>query len=310
MPLPTPIRIGTRGSPLALAQAEQVRARLFAADPTLANPDDIAIVPIVTTGDRVQDRPLSAIGNKGLFVKEIEQALADRRIDLAVHSMKDVETWIDPRFVIAAVLPREDPRDALICFGADRIAALPAGASVGTSSLRRQAQLLALRPDLSIVTLRGNVETRIRKIREGHAAATLLALAGLKRLGLADIVAAVLDPSELLPAAAQGAIGVECRADDAAIRDRLAAIGHAESAAAVAAERALLAALDGSCRTPVGALAEPDGAGGLALRALLARPDGSRVWRVSRRSALGDAEAMGTDAGRELRAAGDRELFD
>src|SRR5690606_9094395 len=128
------------------------------------------------------DRPLSAIGNKGLFVKEIEQALSDRRIDLAVHSMKDVETWIDPRFVIAAVLPREDPRDALICFGADRIAALPAGASVGTSSLRRQAQLLALRPDLSIVTLRGNVETRIRKIREGHAAATLLALAGLKRL--------------------------------------------------------------------------------------------------------------------------------
>ena len=286
-----------------------MRARLIAAHPHLADPDGVEIVPIVTTGDRVQDRRLSEIGNKGLFVKEIEQALADGRIDLAVHSMKDVETWIDPRFAIAAVLPREDPRDALICFGAGSVADLPPGAVVGTSSLRRQAQLLALRPDLRVIAFRGNVETRIRKIREGQADATLLALAGLKRLGLTDIVAAVLDPAAMLPAAAQGAIGVECRADDAVTVGLVAALGHAESAASVAAERALLAALDGSCRTPVGALAEPDGAGGLALRAVLARPDGSRLWCARRHGPMADAEAMGTDAGRELRAAGDRDLF-
>ena len=309
MPFPTPIRIGTRGSPLALAQAEQVRARLVAVEPGLADADSIEIVPIVTTGDRVQDRRLSDIGNKGLFVKEIEQALGSARIDLAVHSMKDVETWIDAAFVIGAVLPREDPRDAFISFAGTAIADLPRSAALGTTSLRRQAQALAMRSDLRIVTFRGNVATRLRKLREGEADATLLALAGLKRLGMADMVTAVLDPSVMMPAAAQGAIGVECRAGDEGTRELLARIDHAESSVCIRAERALLAALDGSCRTPVGALAELDDAGGLAIRAVLARPDGTRIWRTERCGRLADAAHMGADAGAELRAAGDRDLF-
>ena len=310
MPLPTPIRIGTRGSPLALAQAEQARARLIAAGSCLAGPDAVTIVPITTTGDRVQDRRLSEIGNKGLFVKEIEQALAENRIDLAVHSMKDVETTLDPEFVIGAVLPREDPREAFVSLGAPSIADLPHGAALGTTSLRRQAQVLAVRPDIQVTTFRGNVETRLRKLREGLADATLLAVAGLKRLGLLDVATAVLEPEVMMPAVGQGAIGIECRAGDFRIRELLAAVDDPESSICVAAERALLAALDGSCRTPIGALAEPDGSGGLTLRALLARPDGSRFWRTERHGRAADGVAMGTDAGRELRALGDRVLFE
>ena len=183
MPFPTPIRIGTRGSPLALAQAEEARTRLIAAEPRLGAPGALVIVPISTTGDRVQDRPLSDIGNKGLFVKEIEQALADGRIDIAVHSMKDVETWIDERFLIGAILPREDPRDAFICRSARSIVDLPVGARLGTTSVRRQAFAMALHPGLRLVTFRGNVETRLRKLQDGLADATLLAVAGLKRAG-------------------------------------------------------------------------------------------------------------------------------
>ena len=286
-----------------------VRTALIAADPDLAGPDRLTVVPIVTTGDRIQDRPLSDIGNKGLFVKELEQALDDGRIDLAVHSMKDVETWIEPRFVIAAILPREDPRDVFISFLASDPKSLPEAAVFGTTSLRRQAQMLALRPDLQPVVFRGNVESRLRKLREGQAQATFLALAGLNRLGLAHVATCVLDPEDMMPAAAQGAIGVQCRADDAPLRDLLSLIDHAESAAAVAAERALLASLDGSCRTPIGALAEIDAAGGLKLAAVLARPDGSRLWRAARHGTMADAEALGADAGRELRAAGDKDLF-
>ena len=310
MPLPTPIRIGTRGSPLALAQAEQVRARLIEAGSCLAGPDAVTIVPITTTGDRVQDRRLSEIGNKGLFVKEIEQALAENRVDLAAHSMKDVETTLDASFVIGAILPREDPREAFISFRGRSVGDLPREAALGTTSLRRQAQVLAVRPDIRVITFRGNVETRLRKLREGLADATLLAVAGLKRLGLLDVATAVLDPDSMMPAVGQGAIGVECRADDSRMRELLAAIDDPESSTCVAAERALLTALDGSCRTPVGALAQSDGFGELTLRALLARPDGSRFWRAERRGRAADAVALGADAGRELRVLGDRVLFE
>ena len=301
------IKIGTRGSPLALAQSEQVRDRLVRAHPELAAADAVQLVPISTAGDRVQDRRLSEIGNKGLFVKEIEAALADGRIDLAVHSLKDMETVVDPRFTLAAILPREDPRDALIATVAS-IADLPQGATVGTVSLRRQSQLLAVRPDLNVVPLRGNVGTRMRKVEQGEVAATILALAGLKRLGIESQARAVLSPEDMLPAAAQGAIAVECRSDDAELIGWLDALDDAPTRTAVTAERALLGTLDGSCRTPVAALAEQSG-DDLVLRALLARPDGSRVWRCERRGTVADAAAMGEDAGRELRAAGDRELF-
>ncbi|MFN4088547.1 MAG: hydroxymethylbilane synthase [Alphaproteobacteria bacterium] len=304
-----PIRIGTRGSPLALAQSGQVRDGLVAAHPELAGAGAVEIVPISTRGDRVQDRRLSEIGNKGLFVKEIEGALADGRIDLAVHSLKDMETVVDPRFVLGAILQREDPRDALVATGCGAIEDLPPGATVGTVSLRRQSQVLALRPDLKVVPLRGNVGTRLRRVDEREIGATILALAGLKRLGLADRASAVLPTETMLPAVAQGAIAVECRADDGDLLDLLADLDHAPTRAAVAAERALLGALDGSCRTPVAALADIAG-DELTLRALLARPDGTRVWRCERRGPVADAKAMGEDAGRELRAAGDRELFD
>lgn len=281
---------------------------LALAHPELAEEGAVQIVPISTKGDRVQDRRLSEIGNKGLFVKEIEAALADDRIDMAVHSLKDMETLVDPAFVLAAILEREDPRDALICPHASGVGDLPEGAVVGTVSLRRQSQLLALRPDLKIVPLRGNVGTRLRKVDEGEVTATILALAGLRRLGIADRASHVLEVDRMLPAAAQGAIAVECRSDDHDLRGLLAALDHASTRAAVTAERAMLGTLDGSCRTPVGGLAvEEDGV--LILRALLARPDGSRVWRCERRGAPADAAEMGADAGRELRTAGDRELF-
>lgn len=284
-----------------------MRDRLVRAHPELAAADAVQLVPISTAGDRVQDRRLSEIGNKGLFVKEIEAALADGRIDLAVHSLKDMETVVDPRFTLAAILPREDPRDALIATAAS-IADLPQGATVGTVSLRRQSQLLAVRPDLNVVPLRGNVGTRMRKVEQGEVAATILALAGLKRLGIESQARAVLSPEEMLPAAAQGAIAVECRSDDAELIGWLDALDDAPTRTAVTAERALLGTLDGSCRTPVAALAEQSG-DDLVLRALLARPDGSRVWRCERRGTVADAAAMGEDAGRALRAAGDRELF-
>ncbi len=304
MPAPDiarPVRVGTRGSPLALAQAKEVAARLAAAHPELAAPGGVETVVIKTTGDRVQDRTLADIGGKGLFTKEIEDGLVDGRIDMAVHSMKDVMTWLPEGLVIGAVLPREDPRDVLLSPAASRIADLPAGAVVGTASLRRQAQLLDLRPDLRIVPFRGNVETRMRKLEGGEVAATVLALAGLRRLGHGGHEAAAISTDEMLPAVAQGAIGLECRAGDEATLALLAPLDDRASAVRVACERALLAQLDGSCRTPIAALAELAG-GGLALRALVAAPDGSRVHRTRREGSEADAEAMGRDAGDELRA--------
>ena len=298
---PGPLRIGTRGSPLALAQASEVRAALIAAHPELdAAPPEI--VAIKTTGDRVTERPLSELGGKGLFTKEIEEALLAGAVDLAVHSMKDVPTALPQGLDIACLLPREDPRDALISGAVPSLAALPRGAVVGTASLRRKAQILHARPELTVVNLRGNVETRIRKIAEGAADATLLALAGLRRLGLAEVANAVLEPDEMMPAVAQGAIGVECRLADETVLALLAELDHAETARCIAAERGLLAALDGSCRTPIAALATLVEKDQVSLRAMVLRPDGSEVHQTSRRGAATDAAAMGRDAGEELKA--------
>jgi hydroxymethylbilane synthase len=304
-----PLRIGTRGSPLALAQAEAVRARLVAAWPALAAPGAVELAVIRTTGDKVADRALAEIGGKGLFTKEIEEALLAGAIDFAVHSMKDVPTFLSDRLTIACLLPREDPRDVLIAAAAGGIDALRQGAVVGTSSPRRQAQLLARRPDLRVVNFRGNVDTRLRKIAAGEVDATLLALAGLRRLGLADRATAILDPDEMLPAVAQGAIGVEIRADDARCRDLLQPLNDAATATMVAAERGVLERLEGSCRTPIAALAQISAAGMLSLSALIARPDGSRVIRAAREGSAQDAAALGHDAGDELRGSAEPDFF-
>ncbi len=306
---PGPLRIGTRGSPLALWQAHRVAELLGEAFPALKAPGATEIVVIITTGDRVQDRLLSEIGGKGLFAKEIEEALAAGRIDIAVHSMKDVETVLADGFTIAAILERADPRDALISASGAGLDALPAGARVGTASLRRKAQVLARRPDLVVTPFRGNVGTRLNKLEAGEADATLLAKAGLDRLNKSDCITETLAPEVMLPAAAQGAVGVEARLADTALLAALASIGHADTTTTIGAERALLAALDGSCRTPIGAYATLDGKGGLKLQGLLASEDGARCWRVERTGLATDAERLGRDAGAELRALGDARLF-
>ena len=295
-----PLRIGTRGSPLALAQAKEVQRRLAAAHPGLA-PAEIAVIR--TTGDRVQDRKLEEIGGKGLFTKEIEEALLEGRIDLAVHSMKDMPTLLPAGLIIGCLLPREDPRDALFSPHAATLAALPRGARVGTSAPRRQAQILALRPDLQVQLFRGNVGTRLAKLAAGEVDATLLALAGLKRLGLADKATAILSTEEMLPAVAQGAIGVEIRAADDRIAAILAPLNDTPTTDSVTAERACLEVLDGSCRTPIAALAEHEPGGILRLRALIALPDGSAMQRAERRAPRAQAVDLGRAVGEALRAA-------
>jgi hydroxymethylbilane synthase len=296
------LKLGTRGSKLALTQAGMVRDALVRAVPALAAPDAIEIVVIKTTGDAIQDRPLSEAGGKGLFVKEIEEAMLAGRIDAAVHSMKDMPTAQPAGLVIAAFLPREDARDVLIAGEAKRIADLKQGAIVGTSALRRRAQLLHRRPDLEIVTLRGNVDTRLAKRERGEVEATLLALAGLKRLGMAHVGTPVPE-DEMLPAVGQGAICIECRADDTNTRAWLAAIDHAPTATCVAAEHAMLAVLDGSCRTPIAGHAVLT-EGVLHLRGLIAKPDGSQLIATERRGAASDAVTLGRDAGQELKRRG------
>lgn len=307
MARPPVLRIGSRGSPLALAQVEQVKARLAGAWPELAERGALAVEIIRTSGDRIQDRPLSEAGGKGLFTKEIEEALLAGTIDLAVHSMKDMPTALPEGLEIACLLPREDPRDALI--GAAGLADLPQGAVVGTSSLRRKAQLLARRRDLKIVDFRGNVDTRLRKLERGEVHATLLALAGLKRLGLEGKATSILATEEILPAVAQGAIGIETRTGDTRVRDLLAPLNHPPTARAVTAERALLEVLDGSCRTPIAALAVGRTFGRLRIDALIARTDGSQVLRTAREGPEADAAAMGRDAGEELRRDGGPDFF-
>jgi len=293
-----PVRIGTRGSPLALRQANEVRDKLIAAHGW----DDqaIAIEIIQTSGDRIKHRPLREFGGKGLFTKEIEEALLSDTIDMAVHSMKDLETDLPDGLVVGTLLEREDVRDAFLSPRAASLAELPEGARLGTASLRRQAQVKRARPDLDVVPFRGNVETRLRKLHAGEADATLLALAGLRRLGLEDRATALLEPDEMLPAIGQGAIGIEVRANNAAIRELLAPIHDEETAICIAAERAFLAALDGSCHTPIAGLAVLNGER-LAFRGEILTPDGRDSHETTREGAADDAAAMGADAGVELR---------
>jgi len=296
--LPT-LLIGTRGSPLALWQADHVRALLI--DAHGLEGGGVALNVITTSGDRIWDKPLRDLGGKGLFTKEIDEALLDGKVDLAVHSMKDLPTELPPGISITAVLRRGDVRDAFISAKGESLVALPRGAVVGSSSLRRQAQVKRLRPDLQVIDFRGNIETRLTKLDQGMADATLLALAGLKRLGLADHVTSILSTDEMLPAVAQGAIGIACRSADAKTRDLLQALNDASSATAVGCERAFLAQLDGSCRTPIAGLAEIAG-GSLRFRGLVLNPEGTEWHEVEQCGAPADAATIGAESGRELLA--------
>lgn len=298
MPTPTrPLRIGTRGSALALAQAHETRDRLMTAHGLPA--DAFEVVAIKTTGDRVLDRPLKEIGGKGLFTREIEDALMDGRIDIAVHSMKDMPTLQPNGLVIDCLLPREDVRDAFVSPHVASIAELPQGAVVGSSSLRRRAQLAHRRPDLQLVEFRGNVQTRLQKLADGVAVATFLAMAGLSRLDMRHVAQGAIAPEDMLPAVAQGAIGVERRADDHDCAALLSAIHDGPTGLRIGAERAFLKRLDGSCQTPIAGLADLDG-DTLTLRGEILRPDGSEVVSGHRYGDARDGEAMGDDLAREL----------
>jgi hydroxymethylbilane synthase len=289
--------LGTRGSPLALIQASEARRRLAQAQGWQI--ESIALKVIRTSGDAIQDRPLAEAGGRGLFTKEIDAALLAGAIDAAVHSAKDLPSLMPDGVVIAAYLPREDVRDALISALADRVEDLPREATFGAASVRRQAQALTLRPDLKPVLLRGNVETRLRKAESGEVGATLLALAGLKRLGLGNRARAVLDIDKFLPAPGQGAIAVTARRADARAIQALQAISDGETAPALTAERAFLAELEGSCRTPIAGLARLD-EGRLRLRGEVLRPDGSERFDITAEGAPADAERLGREAGRDL----------
>jgi hydroxymethylbilane synthase len=305
VPLPL-LRIGTRGSPLALAQAHETRARLISAY-GLAD-TEIDVVVIRTSGDRIQDRPLSEVGGKGLFTKEIEEALASKAIDIAVHSSKDLPTLVPEGLVLSAFLPREDVRDAFLSKVATSIRDLPHGAVLGTSSLRRRAMALRIRPDLLTVEFRGNVETRLRKLDEGVAHATLLAIAGLNRLGLQDHASSLLDPDDFLPAVGQGAVAIQTRADDRRIHELVAGIHHENTGIALAAERAFLTRLDGSCRTPIGGLATIED-GTLVFRGMVLSPDGTRFEGTRLVGPISDAERIGLAAANELIGRGGAEFF-
>jgi hydroxymethylbilane synthase len=304
--LQTRLKIGTRGSRLALAQAEETRRRLCEAHGF--DPSEIEIVAITTTGDRIRDRPLNKIGGKGLFTKEIEEALQSGIVDLAVHSMKDMPARLPAHLVIEALLPREDARDALISPNCASIRALAPSCVVGSASVRRAAQLKRLRPDISIVNLRGNVETRLAKLDRGEVSATFLACAGLIRLGLAHRITAPVPEDEMLPAVAQGAIGIEIRDNDKRMRDLLRAVNHEPTEIAVACERAFLATLDGSCRTPIAGHAIMDGEQ-LKFRGEALTPDGRMTFTAERAGALSDAQRLGRDAGEEVKAKGGKNLL-
>lgn len=308
------IRIGTRGSPLALAQTYETRERLAAAWPDLAQPpvggvDPVEIEVIKTTGDMVLDRPLSEIGGKGLFTRELDEAMLDGRIRIAVHSMKDVPTYLPDGIILPCILPREDVRDAFICLKAKSIADLPAGSVIGSSSLRRGAQILNRRPDLKVVNFRGNVQTRMRKLEEGVVDATLLAMAGMRRLGLEKHITGSIETEDMLPAVAQGAIGITCRADDEEALRYLEPLNCKDSFDRVAAERAFLTKLDGSCRTPIAALATLDG-DQMFFRGLIVSPDGKTVHSTSRTGTRADGVAMAIDAAEELFKAAGPGFFD
>lgn len=293
------LRIGSRGSPLAMAQSLETRARLCAAHgvPEAAIP----ITVIKTSGDMIQDRNLSEVGGKGLFTKEIEEALLSGAIDLAVHSSKDMPTVLPGGLGLVCFLEREDVRDAFIGHGGRKLADLERGAVIGSSSLRRQAMLKRMRPDLEVVMYRGNVQTRLARLEEGKVAGTMLALAGLRRLGYAHVASEILSEEEFVPAVGQGAIGIECRLDDARTRALLAPLDHAPTHAALLAERAFLAVLDGSCRTPIGGHARVEG-DGVNFSGVILRPDGSQSFAARRAGKAPDAASLGRDAGEELKA--------
>ncbi len=313
---PLPLEVGTRASPLALAQTREFLSLLSRVCPVLRGMQVFREHAILTTGDAVQDRPLAEIGGKGLFAKEIHAALAERRIDFAVHSLKDLETTLPPGLVLGCVLKREDRRDALLLNqdlpppspDADPLSCLPRGASIGTCSVRRQAQLRHARPDLRIVPLRGNVQTRLARLAEGRFDASLLAHAGLKRLGLTREAAIVLPERIMLPAACQGIVGITVRAEDEAVIALLSAIEDPEARIAATAERALQAALDGTCTTPIGAAATIMG-GTVHLAGLVASPDGAFVLRREATAPIADAGRLGTALGQELRARAPAGLF-
>ncbi|MBF9038366.1 hydroxymethylbilane synthase [Rhodobacterales bacterium LSUCC0246] len=303
----SPLRIGTRGSPLALAQAYETRARL--AEAFDLPHEAFEIVVIKTTGDKVLDRPLKEIGGKGLFTREIEEDLLSETIDIAVHSMKDMPVLQPEGLLLDCYLPREDVRDAFVSLEFDSLDALPAGTKVGSSSLRRRAQLTARRPDLEVVEFRGNVQTRMKKLGDGVADATFLAQAGLNRLGMADVARSAISPEDMLPAVAQGAIGIERRANDPRTAEMLAAIHDRDTGIRLAAERAFLAGLDGSCETPIAGLAEIDGPT-LRLRGEILRPDGSEVLNEDRSAPIAEAAKLGADMARDLRARAGEGFFD
>lgn len=293
------IRIGSRGSALALWQAEHVRSRLEQLG------HEVEVHVITTTGDRLLDRRLETVGGKGAFLKEIEDALQDGTVDLAVHSLKDVPVALPEGLRLTAILERADPRDALVSAG-PKLEELPPGARIGTTSLRRQSQVLALRPDLALVDLRGNVDTRLRKLRAGQFDAILLAMAGLRRLGRDDEATEVLDPDRFLPAPGQGAIALECRADDRVIQDAVAPLDHGPTATAVTAEREFLKALGGGCNVPLGAFARP-AAEGLRLVAFVARVDGKALVRGEQSGS--DPVALGHALAEALLSRGAREFL-
>lgn len=304
----TKIRIGTRGSALALAQAHETRNLLCAAHGLTEN--DFAIEIISTAGDRIQNRPLSEVGGKGLFSKEIEAALAANDIDLAVHSTKDMASVLPDGLEISAYLPRQDVRDAFLSPVAKTIADLPKGAVIGSSSLRRQALLLSIRPDLEIVMFRGNVQTRLAKLKEGKVAATLLANAGLIRLGLQSEITSLLEVDDFLPAPGQGAICLETRTDDATTNKLIAAINHPQTQITIETERAFLKALDGSCQTPIAGLAKHDG-DMISFRGMILSEDGSKVFETTGTCAanIDDAKALGEVAGKKLRQQAGDDFF-
>ncbi len=302
-----PLKIGTRGSQLALAQAEEARRRLVEAHGLDAQM--IEIVPMSTAGDRIQDRSLSEVGGKGLFTEEIEAALKDGRIDLAVHSTKDMPTVLPDGLHLSTFLEREDPRDAFIGRAAKRFLDLPQGAIVGSSSLRRQAMIKRLRPDLQVVMFRGNVQTRLRKLVEGDVDGTFLACAGLNRQDLQHEITELLDPAVFLPAPGQGAIGIESRIGDEKIDALLKPLKHRDTHVALACERAFLATLDGSCRTPIAGLALVN-SDKVSFRGMILTPDGREAHEVTAEGAAADAAELGADAANRVRAQAGAHFFE
>ncbi len=295
-----PLRIGTRGSPLALTQTNHVIEALKESHPLLKAKNAVELVVIKTTGDRIQSELLADLGGKGLFTKELDSAMLENRIDIAIHSMKDMPTLLPDGISLHAIMPREDVRDAFISLKAANLDVLPKGSRVGTASLRRKTQLLNMRPDLQVVPFRGNVDTRLEKLEAGEVDATFLAYAGLRRLGKEGAVTSLMETNRMLPAVGQGSLAATCRTDDSRANALLAALAEPVNTAAVIAERAMLTVLDGSCHTPIAGLAQPDGQGNLVLQGMIARPDGAEKAEVTSKAPITAAEHLGKTVAEDL----------